>query len=1126
MKIKKGDIIVSKRWPEPVQVDDIREIGSKVSLKGFLTVSKTKHVSAILTKDELDALKVLGGDENFTEDPKRVFLFLEAKRYRFASLYDPLLAMSTSKVDPLPHQIEAVYGRILKNPRIRFLIADDPGAGKTIMAGLIIKEMKLRGLAKRILIIAPGHLRDQWLREMDERFKEKFVVMSRESYKNTYQQNPWLQNNQIIASMDFAKQDDVLTTLRAVTFDLVIIDEAHKMSAYASSGRRSGVLKAPLKVTKSKRYRLGEVLSKNSEHLLFLTATPHRGDPENFRLFLDLLQPGFFATSEMLQQATEDNDNPLFIRRLKEDLRDFENKPLFLPRNVRTIKYNLAEQSPDEKKLYNELTTYVKKYFNMGLSEEKRKHFAFAQAIFQRRMASSTYALLQSLKRRRDKLQDIVDGKIETLDDIPEYTEEELEDMEDEEREEYERMLERAVPVKDKELVKKEITKLDVLISSAEDIIANEKEIKVKELKKTLKELESVYAEKNDKKILVFTESKDTLMHLVKKIESWGYSVITIHGGMSLRDRVEAERKFKEEKQIMIATEAAGEGINLQFCHLMVNFDIPWNPNRLEQRMGRIHRYGQTKEVYIVNMVAEDTREGKVLSKLFEKLETIRKHLGDKAFDVIGDLLTRDLASILVDAAINAKNMDEVLSEIDSIPDDAEHLEKLKEELLETSLATHTIDFTRIQEMRAEAEEKRLIPDYTEKFFIDAFEMLGGKMRKRRDGVLYLVEKIPYELQEISRDDEFRLSYGTLPTKYDKATFDKAVAMANPDAQFISLGHPLFEAMMRYIESHYPEAPMVGSTYIDPDNVMNGYLLFYEGEIRDGTGEVAGKRLFCIYVDDKTVQPMSPDVLWDLEEGEPLEEHADVTTLKERTEEMVIEMLTEYLDELKEDREKRANIKVKYGLNSLDKLIEDLDEKLLQKEMELEEGQNVSLALGNYERKKEEYIKSRKDLAELIEREKELTLSEPYFIGIVRVLPKDRSSSSEALAENKKKIELIGMDVTMEYERKNGRNPVDVSSSTELGFDIRSLNPDGTVARYIEVKARAEKEPVELTRNEWIKAKRFADKYYLYVVWNASSNPELHIVRDPHSNIEAMAETQVVRYKVDVNEILENEVKE
>src|SRR6266571_3856538 len=317
--ITSGDIIQGARWPEPVQVELVEELnnGAYVRVVGVTRHSRM-HVDQLLPRDEVAQLRHARVEVSFAASPRQVFLALETRRYRFASLYDPLLAMNTSKVDPLPHQIEAVYGYVLQLPRIRFLIADDPGAGKTIMAGLIIKELKLRHQARRILVVVPGHLKDQWRRELKERFEETFVVIDRGLLEAHYAENVWDRENQIITSMDFAKRDEILPSLGASKFDLIIVDEAHKLSAYRYGD----------KTVKTSRYKLGEVLSRASEpHLLFLTATPHKGDPENFRLFIDLLEPGFFATSEMLQQSIQNKDNPLFIRRMKEDLKDFEGKP-------------------------------------------------------------------------------------------------------------------------------------------------------------------------------------------------------------------------------------------------------------------------------------------------------------------------------------------------------------------------------------------------------------------------------------------------------------------------------------------------------------------------------------------------------------------------------------------------------------------------------------------------------------------------------------------------------------------------------------------------------------------------------------------------------------------------------
>jgi SNF2 family DNA or RNA helicase len=366
--IKQGSTIRGSNWPEPVEVKLIEEIGEEyIQIVGFTTRSRAP-VDDVISREDFLKLSVLGTGSAFTEDPAEVFLALEAIRYRFAFLYDPLLAMNASKVDPLPHQIEAVYGHVLKLPRIRFLIADDPGAGKTIMAGLIIKELKLRSLARRILIVAPGHLKDQWRRELDDRFEEKFIVIDRGLLDAHYAENVWGRESQIITSIDFAKRDDIIPSISSVHFDLIIVDEAHKMSAYRYGD----------KTDKTSRYRLGEVLSRNTDHFLFLTATPHKGDPDNFRLFLDLLEPGFFATNEMLQESIRNDENRLFIRRVKEDLKDFEGNPLFLPRHVTTVPFNLGTESPNEKDLYNDLSEYVNTQYNKALAKDKRRNIAFA----------------------------------------------------------------------------------------------------------------------------------------------------------------------------------------------------------------------------------------------------------------------------------------------------------------------------------------------------------------------------------------------------------------------------------------------------------------------------------------------------------------------------------------------------------------------------------------------------------------------------------------------------------------------------------------------------------------------------------------------------------------------------
>lgn len=588
-EVQPGNIIKGSLWPEPIEIKSIKQTGNFIHIIGATTVSK-KHIDQIIPASEFSSFTILGKECNCCEEPLKVFLALETLRYRYASMYDPLLAMNTSKVDPLPHQIEAVYGYVLKLPRIRFLIADDPGAGKTIMAGLIIKELKLRNQARRILIVAPGHLKDQWRRELQERFKEHFTLIDRSILDAHFGENAWERENQIITSIDFAKREEILPTIASTRFDLIIVDEAHKMSAYKYGDETK----------KTDRYQMGEVLSRITEHLLFLTATPHRGDPENFRLFLDLLEPGFFATNEMLNDSIRGKDNPLFIRRVKEDLKDFEGKPLFLPRHVMTQQFNLGRDSQDEMRLYNELSRYVNTEYNKALNKDKRRNVAFALVILQRRLASSTFALLRSLERRKKRLEDLLQGAQEKLKGPTASPDlEAIEDLSEEDRWKEEEIWETLSVAENREDLQKEIGIIDQLIAHSKSIIQREDEIKLRELRDALQRLSSTFPNKPDRKILIFTESRDTLEYLEKKIKEWGYSVNVIHGGMRLDDRINAEKVFKNETEVMVATEAAGEGINLQFCHLMINYDIPWNPNRLEQRMGRIHRYGQQKEVYV-----------------------------------------------------------------------------------------------------------------------------------------------------------------------------------------------------------------------------------------------------------------------------------------------------------------------------------------------------------------------------------------------------------------------------------------------------------------------------------------------------------------------------------------------
>ncbi len=958
---------------------------------------------------------------------------------------------------------------------------------------------------------------------------------------------------QIITSMDFAKQDDLLPSLASVHFDLVIVDEAHKMSAYRYGN----------KLDKTSRYRLGEVLSRSTTHLLFLTATPHKGDPENFRLFLDLLEPGFFATTDMLAESIRNQDNPLFIRRVKEDMKDFEGRPLFLPRHVETLPFDLGRESVPEKDLYNALSRYVSEQYNRALTRNRRRNVAFALVILQRRLASSTYALYRSLERRKKRLEDILQEALKGAHEVHRAGDggldfDTVEDLSEEERWRQEEIWETLSVAENRQELEREIQTLEGLIRQARAIIQSGEEVKLRHFREALDDLNRQHSPhprplsqgERGAKILVFTEARDTLEYLERRIREWGYSVCTIHGGMRLEQRIRAEGVFKNEAQVMVATEAAGEGINLQFCNLMINYDIPWNPNRLEQRMGRVHRYGQTKEVFVFNLVAEDTREGQVLVRLFAKLEEIRNALGsDKVFDVLGEVLYgKNLAQLLLEAAASARSMDEILAELD-IRVDEDYLAHVKENLGE-SLATRYIDYTRIREMANRAREHRLIPEYTQAFFQKAMEAVAGDGAKVRDrgGRFLAVDAIPFEVRRIAQEDDFKKRHGSLQRRYPMVAFDKEITRWHAKAEFVSFGHPLFEALLAWVEQKLTGSLSRGAVFTDPDGRLDGVLLFYEGDVRDGLGQVAGRRLFALYTDLVTgeVRPANPALLWDLAEGSHRRETdgagpgsdlapalpgrcPDLEVIKQQALSTLLPALADYREQLQAERDHQAGIKEKYGVKSLEHLILRLDGDLIGLYDRRERGDKVDLPIHNKEEQKRAYEEALEALQRTVGQERSLTMGMPRFVGAVRVVPAPQADIVVEMAEDPD-IELVGMKVTMEYEREQGRVPEDVAAEN-LGFDVRSTTPSPTLPlvgggqggggrkRYIEVKARAKVGPVALTQNEWFKASRFGSEFYLYVVLNAATQPELYIIQDPASNLEPQERVEV-RYLVPVGDII------
>lgn len=601
-------------------------------------------------------------------------LGLEAYRISQAALFDPMMAVHTSNVEPLPHQISAVYEAMLPKQPLRFVLADDPGAGKTIMAGLLIRELIMRGDAKRILIVSPGSLTEQWQDELLEKFGVTFDIFSREKQEQCASGNYFDESDQLICRLDqLSRNEEFQEKLKNTEWDIIIVDEAHKLSAsYFGT-----------KINKTKRFQLGELLGSITRHFLLMTATPHNGKEEDFQIWLSLLDGDRFY-GKFREGAHKVDVSDMMRRMVKEELLKFDGTPLFPERRAYTANYEL---SPMEASLYEQVTTYVREEMNRAdnLDSKKKNNVGFALTMLQRRLASSPEAIFQSLKRRRKRLEDRLEetklmargqavqkdgqsgaGVAETLGeysvkrkiDIPDNFDELDEDLS---AEEYEILSEQVV---DQASAAETIPELEAEILSLKDlehqaltVVQSGNDKKWEELSYLLQDKPEMFtASGARRKLLIFTEHKDTLNYLVKRIGDMlgnENAVRTIYGGTNRDERRKVQEEFRNDPEVivLIATDAAGEGVNLQNANLMVNYDLPWNPNRLEQRFGRIHRIGQTEVCHLWNIVAAETREGEVFKKLFDKIEIEKEALGGKVFDVLGEAFDNvSLKDLLVDA--------------------------------------------------------------------------------------------------------------------------------------------------------------------------------------------------------------------------------------------------------------------------------------------------------------------------------------------------------------------------------------------------------------------------------------------------------------------------------------------
>jgi superfamily II DNA or RNA helicase len=1079
-------------------------------------------------------------------------LLVESVRIRLAYAHDRHFAVSLSGIRTLPHQIEAVYLKMLPQPRLRFLLADDPGAGKTIMAGLLIKELKLREAVERILILCPSPLTIQWQDEMLRWFGESFDMI----FSAVDQQqltNPWQRSNQVIASIDYAKQDDVRERVWQQRWDLVVIDEAHKCSAYTKSSSGRGD-----EVAKTKRYQLAEHLTAQpAGHVLLLTATPHHGDDDRFAHFIRLLDPDLFPEPHRLAAKSGEirrdilrlgPDCPWALRRLKEDLKDMEGHRLFPDRHAHTIAFRLNR---DEYDLYKAVTAYINEFLPQA-SGRKKQSVALIRTVLQRRLASSTLAIFESIRRRSEKQQTLLTD----LENLPPAqrarrlaqlqgrltdAEQDEDDLDEAERD---HLTDEFTVALELDQLRTEIAALQELLSRARRVRDQAGDSKLSALQECLKRAEFKELTDGRGKLLIFTEHRDTLKHLRQHLEKWGYTVTEIHGGMNPHERKRAQEDFRTSRQICVATEAAGEGINLQFCRLMINYDLPWNPTRLEQRLGRIHRIGQERDCHAFNFVAaqseegQDIVEGRILTRLLEKLEQMRAVLADRVFDVIGEVLSLNdvnLPEMLREAAHDPRRLEEYLDKIEQV--DPARLTQY-EQATGIALARANVDFSGFQRANVESEERRLMPRYVEEQFVKSCAEIGLKVEPRADG-LWRIEHVLADLRSDRLEAVRRL--GKPDAAYRKLTFHKDDLDQDQhlDAVLFGPGHALYAAVDEKLNEKL--MPLVGgmALYVDANTQAPYRVHFFEFSIRGQNSKGDNQTLYaellaireepsvplaerftiipadCLL--DLPAHPAPPDTLSQIDPG-PAADFLKSTYQSERRQ------------ACQDERKHFVEVCRDYLQKSFTARLRAAKDRVMTLRAREAASPEVAVARQRAENDLADLQRTQKERMAGLDRLAIARHGPVRHIATALVLPATAAPHTaltdlldELDPELNRQCELAAEDVVIAYETARGWECTRVGHE-KIGFDIRSMGPSDpqtgyrdpvTSIRRIEVKGRRRGATICLTTNEWYKAVQLGDSYWLYVVWDPLGKPDVEPLRiqNPAKHLEhAAKEIVAARY--------------
>ncbi len=1076
-------------------------------------------------------------------------LGLEAYRINLAHLFDPMMAVHTSNVEPLPHQISAVYEAMLPRQPLRFVLADDPGAGKTIMAGLLIRELLMRADAKRILVVSPGSLTEQWQDELLEKFGVQFEIFSREKQEQCASGNYFDEQNQLICRLDqLSRNEEYQEKLKNTEWDLIIVDEAHKLSAnYFGS-----------KVNKTKRFLLGELLGSITRHFLLMTATPHNGKEEDFQIWLSLLDGDRFY-GKFREGAHKVDVSDMMRRMVKEELLKFDGTPLFPERRAYSANYELSDA---EAALYAMVTDYVRNEMNRAdqLIDGKRKGtVGFALTQLQRRLASSPEAIYQSLKRRRKRLESRLeemkllargqrvqqDGVAETLGEyavkkqieLPENIDELDDELSAEEYELYaDQVVDQATAAETIPELEAEILILKDLEHQALSVVQSGNDKKWEELSHLLQDRPEMYtAGGNRRKLIIFTEHKDTLNYLVGRIGGMlgnPEAVITIHGGVNRDDRRKAQEEFRNNPDVLVlvATDAAGEGVNLQNANLMVNYDLPWNPNRLEQRFGRIHRIGQTEVCHLWNLIAKETREGDVFQKLFDKLEVEKQALGGKVFDILGEAFeNRSLKELLIEA-IRYGESPEVQDRLNQVIEGALDTEHLKEILRRNALVEQHMsleDLYAVKEEMEKAEARKLQPYFIRAFFTEAFQNLSGEMRPREPG-RFEVRHVPAAIRE--RDRIIGESRTPVLKKYERICFEKDMVRVHgkPMADLIHPGHPLMHASTDLVLSAHRSKLKQGAVLVDPNNdgIEPRILFMVDHSVRETNGDqprVASRRLQFVEIDQHgnafhagwaphlDLQPIDDydlKLVQDVLDAPWISTNLEGLALHHASQHLV----PEHYQEVKARRERQAD-KVLAAVN--ERLVKEINywsDRYIKLSDDVSAGKQPRMQPEMARRRVDELTERLNQRKRELEAMKAVVSSTPVVIGGALVIPQGLLAQRKgetnfcADAAARFRIEMVAMNAVMGVERSFGCEVKDVSAE-KCGWDVTArppANPDGSLKpdRHIEVKGRAKgQSTITVSRNEIIYALNQTDKFLLaIVIVDGDDHEGPHYIRNPFNS--------------------------